>query len=96
METKLSRPSLIASANLGNFLSGMETQYFYRAPALPAHLGNFLSGMETDVTEDEDVGTGALGNFLSGMETRLIDQRRPQQNALETSLVEWKQIKELI
>ena len=75
---------------LGNFLSGMETNFTYAKAAPAEALGNFLSGMETHF--------GVFRNFFYfTLETSLVEWKLsiPWENvfrspALETSLVEWK------
>ena len=61
--------ALFHESDLGNFLSGMETQYKTTKRVVLNCLGNFLSGMETYEFWEECVDEGPLGNFLSGMET---------------------------
>ena len=77
--------------NLGNFLSGMETEDRPNGGTMCHHLGNFLSGMETALNVARHSGLRYLGNFLSGMETLSLWRNIGFDTTLETSLVEWKQ-----
>ena len=79
-----------ACSDLGNFLSGMETEVRGLAGRRPVGLGNFLSGMETPLAGLPCAVSRYLGNFLSGMETSEEPQADTVLAPLETSLVEWK------
>ena len=86
-----------ACSDLGNFLSGMETEVRGLAGRRPVGLGNFLSGMETPLAGLPCAVSRYLGNFLSGMETSEEPQADTVLAPLETSLVEWKHgIEEII
>ena len=76
--------------NLGNFLSGMETEKLKKIISETADLGNFLSGMETGLLQHTLSPSRRLGNFLSGMETERGGSVQVVPAPLETSLVEWK------
>ena len=91
METSSGKRFSPSPCALGNFLSGMETAVASNGFPVAVALGNFLSGMETRGRGHRHQPGGLLGNFLSGMETFTQREIRPPFQALETSLVEWKQ-----
>ena len=79
------------TADLGNFLSGMETGDAHDLPGGGRTLGNFLSGMETLVRD------GKLLRNIPALETSLVEWKLSIWSSnsfrfasLETSLVEWK------
>ena len=92
METTETAKAVLHELSLGNFLSGMETEYGTSPRSSCAILGNFLSGMETLLLY-------ILCFILCTLETSLVEWKHAwlwgrwrATLALETSLVEWKLI----
>ena len=90
METPSQGPSDSGRADLGNFLSGMETQIDYDASAAPGAL-------ETSLVEWKLGHSTAQSSRERSLETSLVEWKQMMSltsedcaHTLETSLVEWK------